>query len=226
MPALAPYIPNQDAKLNLWLQNFATLTSATPAAYGLSAGDATSIASIIASWTLAYSPVTSPTTKTAAAVSTKNTSKVTTLAQIRVYAQQISLNPGVSSDNKIALGLNPRTSTPSPISAPTSTPVLTVQSASALAIILRYRDSAGSPSTKGKPYGVKQCVIRYAISATPITDVAMLTGLVLATKSPLTVQFLPGDGGKQAYFAAQWSTQSAKVSGFSPIISFTIPVGS
>ena len=104
--------------------------------------DATNISDAVAAWTAAYTPVTSPSTKTAQAVSAKNTEKVSVLAIIRPYAQNISLNAGVSSANKIAVGVNPRTSTPSPVTPPTTNPVLLIQSAGNGSLILRYRDSA------------------------------------------------------------------------------------
>ena len=224
MPALAPYIPNQDAKLNLWLDNFATLTSATPALYGLTSLQAANIASAVGAWTVAYAPTTSPSTKTAAAVSAKNTQKVTVLALVRPVAQTVSLNPGVESSDKIALGLNPRTSTPSPITPPTSNPVLTVQSASNLTVILRYRDSAASVSVKGKPYGARQCLVYFAVSATPVTDPSQLAFYQVATKSPFVLSFGGANGGKQVYLAAKWSTIQGAVSPWSGIVSCTIPI--
>ena len=226
MPALAPYIPARNANLRAWLQNFSTLIAAGPASYGLLASDSTNITNAYNAFLSAYTPITSPATKTAAAVSTFNTAKVAALFIIRPYAQAISLNPGVGSAAKIALGLNPRTSTPSKIAAPTSAPVLTTQSGAHLTVVMRYRDSAASPSVKAKPYGVLGCEIWFATSATPITLVSALTSMVNATKSPVVIQFPPSAGGLQAYFAARWRTRTGLYSPWSPIIGFTVPVGS
>jgi hypothetical protein len=225
MPAVAPYIPPKDAAFSNWFQNFSTLITAAPMTYGLLSSDAVTIAAQYADWIAAYNLVTSPSTKTAQAVSAKNTAKVTALAIIRPYAQQISLNPGVTSGNKIAMGVNPRTSTPSAVTAPVSNPVLTVQSASNLALILRYRDSSSSPSVKAKPYGVTQCRVFGATSLTPITDPTLLPLLATLTKSPGTVTFSPGSAGKQAYLAAQWATRTGLVSPWSPMVNFTVPAG-
>lgn len=225
MPALAPYIPTKDADLDLWLANFSTLITAGPPTYGLVAGDATAIATAVANWAAAYALVTSPSTKTAQAVSDKDTQKTTVLGIVRPYAQQISLNAGVTSANKIALGLNPRTSLPTPITPPVTNPVLVVQSGSNLSIILRYRDSAASPSVKSKPYGVRSCQVFCKVSATPVIDPTEMFLKATATKSPLTVLFDPGDAGKQAYFAARWATQKGEYSPWSPIINFTVPAG-
>jgi hypothetical protein len=226
MPAVAPYIPAKDAALNNWLANFSTLITAAPPTYGLVTADATAIAAAVAAWLAAYTPTTSASTKTAAAVASKNTAKFTVLAIIRPYAQQVGNNAGVTSANKIALGLNPKTSTPSPVTPPASNPILTVQSAANLSIILRYRDSAGSVSVKSKPYGVKSCQIFCLVSATPVTDPTVMLLKATATKSPLTVTFNSGDAGKQAYFAARWAIQTGQYSPWSPIVNFTVPAGS
>jgi hypothetical protein len=225
MAALPPYIPSQDAKLMNWLSNFAALITASPAAYGLTSADAVNIANAVAAYQAAYTPVTSPTTKTAAAVSAKNTQRVIVLATVRPYAQQIALNAGVSSDAKIALGVNPRTSTPSAVTAPASNPVLVVQSASNLSLVVRYRDSAAGPSVKAKPYGVTVCQLSYAVSATPVTDPTALTSTLLATKSPLVLTFDASAAGKQVYLAARWATRKGLYSPWSPIVNFTVPVG-
>ena len=129
MAALPPYIPSRDSKLDLWANNFQTLIAANPALYGLMAADAVIITAAYDTWNAAYLLVTSPSTKTAMTVSAKNTARVTMLAILRPYATNISLNAGVASGDKTALGVNPRTSTPSPITAPTTNPVLYLQSA-------------------------------------------------------------------------------------------------
>jgi len=221
MPALAPYIPNRDSQLDLWLTNFSSLITANPPLYGLMSSDATNIAAAVAAWSAAYALVTSPSTKTAATVSAKNTERVTVLAIVRPYAQQISLNPAVASTDKVAVGVNPRTSTPSPITPPSSSPVLLLQAATPGSIILRFRDSAASPSVKAKPYGVTQCRLYGMSSATPITDPTKLPLLATPTKSPFLVNTLGMAIGQQVYFAAQWAIRTGGLSNFSPILSVT-----
>lgn len=223
MPAVAPYIPPKDANFDNWFGNFSTLITASPTTYGLSSGDASTIAAAYASWHAAYLLVTSPTTKTASTVAAKNSAKVVGLATARPYAINISLNPGVSSANKIAVGVNPRTSTPSPITPPVTNPVLVFQSGSNLSIILRYRDSAASPSVKSKPYGVKSIQLFGLVSVTPVTDPLLMFLRVTGTKSPLTDVFGSGDAGKQCYYAARWATQRGLYSPWSPLVNFTVP---
>jgi hypothetical protein len=222
MPSLAPYIPPKDSAFAAWLANFSSLISASPATYGLMAADATTIAAQETAFAAAYALVTSPSTKTAATVSAKNTEKIIALATVRPYAQTIANNAGVTSANKIALGLNPKTSVPVPITAPTTMPILTAQSTSTAGTILRYRDSTASPSVKSKPYGVTAVQLYAAASATPITDPTLLDFLEVATKSPLTAALGSGAAGKTVYFAARWQTRKGLVGPWSPIISYVV----
>jgi hypothetical protein len=223
MPAVAPYIPNKDADYNSWLINFATLIEASPMTYGLQASDATTISTAEAAWVAAYALVTSSATKTAATVQAKNTERVSSLNVVRPYAQTISLNPGVSSSNKIALGLNPRTSTPAPIAAPVTYPNITIVSANSLSHIISFRDSASSPSVKAKPYGVLQMYLYGTASATAITDPSVLGFLGGKTKSPFTQTWPSGARGETAYYAARWVTRTGKLGPWSPIVSFIVP---
>jgi hypothetical protein len=222
MPALAPYIPPKDSVLNTWAANFSTLITASPGTYGLVSGDAVAIAAVVATWTAAYALVTSPSTKTPATVSAKNTARTTMLATLRPYAQTIGLNAGVTSGNKIALGINPRTSVPIPITTPTTYPLLTIQAALALQHILRYRDQLASPSVKSKPYGVLQVQLYGMASATVVTDPSTLPFLQAATKSPFLQTWPSGDVGEKAYYAARYVTRKGLVGPWSPIVSFTI----
>jgi hypothetical protein len=219
MPSLAPYIPSRNANLVAWGLNFSTLITASPATYGLVTGDAVAIAAQYTALAAAYALITSASTKTAATVSAFNGDKITALALWRNYAQAISLNAGVTSANKIALGVNPRTSVPTPITTPTTTPVLTAQSASTAGIIVRYRDSTASPSVKSKPYGVIGTLIYAKASTTVITDPTTLTFEGTQTKSPFTLS-LPATAGMTVYVAARWTTKKGLIGPWSPIISY------
>jgi hypothetical protein len=222
MPQLPSYIPPRNAQLVAWAANFAALISASPSTYGLVASDATVIATQNTALQAAYALISSPSTKTAATVSAFNTEKVTALATFRPYAQTISLNAGVSTSAKIAVGVNPRTSGPTPITAPTTAPVLTIQSTSTAGSILRYRDATASPSVKAKPYGVVTCQIWALASATPITDPTALTYNVTLTKSPAQVVLGAGDAGKTVYFAARWLTRKGLTGPWSSIVNYVV----
>ena len=222
MPQTAPYIPSKNANFVAWALNFSTLITTNPATYGLTPGDATTIASQYTALNSAYALITSSATKTAATVSAYNTEKVIALATFRPYAVSVSLNAGVSSANKTALGVNPRTNTPTPITAPTTSPVLTAQSTSTAGTIIRYRDATASPSVKSKPFGVTQCYIYALASTTIVTDPTTLQFLGPQTKSPFTQPMGSANAGKTVYFAARWATRKGLLGPWSSIISYVV----
>lgn len=222
MPQLPPYIPAKNANFIAWLANFSTLITAAPATYGLLAADATTIAGQNTIMAAAYALITSSATKTPATVAAYNADKVNCLAIVRPYAQTIANNAGVSSSNKVAVGVNPRTSVPTPITVPTTAPALTAVSTSTAGTIIRYRDATASPSVKSKPYGVTQMQLYGMTSATPVTDPTTLTFLGVETKAPLTIALGSGAAGKTAYFAARWQTRKGLVGPWSPIISYVV----
>lgn len=222
MPALAPYLPNKDGQLDTWALNFSTLITASPATYGLGAGDATTIAGVYAAWHAAFLLATNPSTKTKTSVAAKNTARFNLLAICRPYATMISLNAGVSSADKTTLGVNPRTSVPTPISAPTSKPVLAFISASSMQSHMRYSDSVAGPLVKSKPYGVIGMQFFGKTSATVITDPALLPILQQQPTSPYTVQWASGDVGKTAYLAGRWITRKGLVGPWSDILTLTV----
>ena len=225
MPRVAPYVPNRDSLFATWAANFSTLLTASPTSYGQSSGTASAVATANAGWQAAYALVMSPATKTKASVQAKNVARVSALAVIRPVAVDISLNAGVTAANKQAIGVNPRTSTPGPITPPTTYPVLTIQAGAASQLYVRYRDSAASPSVKSKPYGVSHVELHYLVSASAITDPTLLTQIAALTKSPALIQFgALVSGTQQAYLAGRYLLANGKYSGFGPIVSFTVPI--
>jgi hypothetical protein len=137
----------------------------------------------------------------------------------RPYAQQISNNAGVTSANKIAVGVNPKTSVPLPITAPTTFPVLSAQSSSTAGIILRYRDNTASPNVKAKPYGVVATVVFALPSSTVVTNPALLIYQGNQTKSPFTLS-IGASSGTVVYMAARWITKKGLLGPWGPIISY------
>lgn len=226
MPALQPYIPPKDSDLANWSLNFYTLLVASPATYGLLASDATNVAAVQTPWAADYALAINPATRTPVTVAAKDTARTNLLAVVRPYAQAISLNAGVLTASKIAIGVNPRTSVPSPITAPTTNPVLTVASGAPLSHIIRFRDSASSPSVKAKPYGVVSCQIVGSTTGEPTLSGSSgpdaMPTIGLFAKNPAQFTWGSGDIGKTATYFARWVTRSGLVGPWGAIVTYTI----
>lgn len=219
------YIPAPDADFDLWATNFSTLLTASPATYGLVAGDATAVAGVYNTWHTAYLAAINPATRTPVTVQAKDDARVAALAVIRPYAVQISLNAGVNASDKIAIGVNPRTSTPTPIPEPATAPVIAVIMATPLQHTLAYHDETQPETVKAKPNGVQFCEVHCVVSATAVIDQALIPIKKMVTKSPFTIDFDSADVGKSAYYAARWINANGLFGPWSAIANFTVANG-
>jgi hypothetical protein len=77
------YIPSTDTGIAAWADNFSTLITATPAAYGLMASDAVTIATSFNLFNAALTLVLNPLTKTKATVADKNAKKSAMISTLR-----------------------------------------------------------------------------------------------------------------------------------------------
>jgi hypothetical protein len=222
----APYIPNRDADLDTWSANFSTLLTASPATYGLVAGDATAVAGVVAAWHTAYLAATAPSTRTPTSVAAKDAARVTMLATVRPYAQRIAANAGVTAGQKIAIGVSPRTNTPTPIAAPVTYPVLSIDVALNSSHVIRARDQLASPSVKAKPFGAVLLELHGAIlpSGSPSVTLPLLPVLALVTKVPTQVAWSPTNAGSTAIYAARWATRTGLYGPFGPAVTMTVAV--
>ena len=218
----APYIPPKEASLDAWALNFSTLLTASPATYGATAGDAANIAAFYATWHAAYLVTTNPATKTKPSVASKNAAKASLLANIRPLAQFIANNPGVTNANKEALGLNLHGSTgPTPIPAPSTSPILAIIAATPGQMTLRYADQ-NTPDKRAKAPGTAGLELHAATSATVITDPSTIPFVGVATKQPYALNWSSSDKGKTAYIAGRWVTGTGLVGPWSAIVTYIV----
>lgn len=227
MPALPPYIPPKDADLANWADNFSDLATASPGTYGLLTADAVAIAAVVTPFLSAYSTAINPSTRTPVTVAAKDVARTNMLDLVRPYAVAISLNAGVLTSDKIAIGVNPRTSTPTPVATPTTSPVLGISAAGNLVHVIRARDEESSPTSKAKPYGVTQMQLWAAAvtiaTPTPTPDETTLKQIV--TKVPTQAFWDSDDAGKKAVYYARWQTRTGLVGPWSSPVDMTIAAG-
>lgn len=219
-PVSVNYIPASDSGLDTWSNNFRTVITANPPAFGLVAGDATAITNAYNSYHAAYLVLTNPATRTPAAVAAKDVAKAASLITFRQYAQQIQANTGVSNANKAAAGITVRSTARTPIPAPATLPILGLVSQQPGLANLGYAD-ASTPTTKAKPFGAIQVELWMNAVATGSPNLANATYVGDFTKSPLVFNTPAGDTGKQIGLWARWKTRRGLVGPFSAELDIT-----
>jgi hypothetical protein len=186
-------------------QDFSTKISATPAAFGLLAGDATQLASDVLAWSAAYELATDPATRTKVVVQDKSTKEAIGIARMRSYGKRITANLSVTDAQKVALGLNVRNPHPTPRPAPATRPVLSVVSTSGQTLRIRMTDEL-TPTKKAKPPFVTDAEVFYFIGENPPADLVLWHYEGQATRSVFDLT-LPGTlaTGTKVWIAARWT---------------------
>lgn len=223
-----PYIPAQDSAYDNWAANFSAQITASPATYGLVAGDATAIATAFSNWHAAYllagltappnpTPV-NPSTRTSVTIAAKDVQKAASAITFRSYAMIIGANAGVSSGAKIAAGLTDRATGRTPIPAPGTAPILGFIGATPGVHTLKYSDTS-TPTTKAKPFGAIQIELWNFVAIVPPVGGALGCSFVgVFTKTPFSVNYLAGDIGKNAYYYGRWTTRRGIVGPWSAVL--------
>lgn len=215
------YIPQRESLLKAFAVNFAALITATPASYGLDAGNATTIQDAVDDFVAAYDLANDPTTRTATTVANKDATRVFMLQVIRPFAQQIRNNAGVSNELKVGLGLTIRDTVPTPVAAPVTQPLLSIIAATPLSHTIRFADAA-TPDKRSKPSGAKFLELLRFIGLTPPASYSDWPLADLATKNPVSSEFEAGDASKLCSYVARWVTGRGLKGPWSAVVSMHV----
>lgn len=198
------YLPAKLDAYKAWIDNFSNLISAAPTTYGLVAGDAVSIAALVATFDAAYALSNSKSTRTPVTVNQTQVARNNASNTIRGYVRIILANAGVSDANKTALGLVIRDVHPSAIPAPGTAPVLGLTGATPGVLTLTFRDTGSSLKSRAKPSGVTSLELYCFFGTTAPASPAATPFLELHTRSPFAVNVPGDDVGKDAFFYGRW----------------------
>lgn len=204
------YIPQREADMDEWVNNFKTLIAASPTSYGLVSGDGTAITSAYNAWHAAYLAAINPTTRTPATVATKNTQKAAVLGVVRGYANTIRANMAVSDALKIGLGLRIHDTTPTPVPPPSTAPRITFAGMRpGLQDILAADET--TPSKRAKPAGAAGLLLFRAVGPAAVSDPEQCRFLSFVTRAEFSSSFDPAENGKTATYFARWTNSKGQV---------------
>lgn len=216
-----PYIPPKDADFASWMENFSDLITANPSLYGLVAADAVTIAGVNATYQSAYTTAVNPATRTGPSVAAKDAAKAAALNVARPYSIQIRNNAGVTNQDKLDLGLTVPDLTPTPIPAPSTSPLLDIVAATPLQHTLRYADQ-NTPDSRAKPFGATALLLYRSIGVAAAVDPDQADFVGVFTKVPVASNFASGDVGKIATYFGRWATRTGLVGPWSNPVSMGI----
>lgn len=216
-----PYIPSTDSGFLAWSENFDTLITATPTAYGLTAPQAAAYAALHATYAAAYAAATNPITRTPVTIAAKDTAKAAAIAMARELAQIVKADPDTTDEQLTELGITVDKFPPTPVPTPSTFPLLDFLRATPGEHQLQYRDSE-TPTTKRKPDGAVAMEVWREIGTAVAPTPADASFFGDVTKSPFVIDYTEADRGKISTIFARWKTRTGKVGPWSDGVSFEI----
>lgn len=221
MPSPTGYMPPREADFVTWITNFNMLILANPASYGLTSTQATTLNGLTTTYLGAYTLATSNTTRTPAGVASKNDARVNVTAYARSLASQIQQTPGITPDQILGLGLTVRKTQPTPVPAPTTSPLLSFVASTPGQQTIRASDQ-NAPDKRGKPFGVLQLRLSVWITAQGVELTGNPDMVLPYTKQPMAVNFGVGTAGKVANYVGAWTTRTGLIGPNSTVLKATI----
>lgn len=216
-----PFIPNRDADFDAWLANFAGKIAGSPAAYGLSAGDAAEITAAQSLWVAAYALAGAPATRTAVTIADKDSKRAAAVLVVRRLAALVRADSAVADSLKLGLGLRLRKHSLTRGAAPSEAPVLSIVGLDLAAheLCAWTGEEIGS---RAKPHGVATLLVVRAVGDAPAKDPAHAAFLTLATRTRFQSRFNQTESGQVATYFARWANAKGELSPWSAPVSMRI----
>lgn len=216
-----PQLPRRDQDLDAMMDNFVANIGAVLADLGL---PATADDAVIADAADFKAKLAAQIASQAAAQSdtaAKNGSRGTLEDDFQALYALLVAN-GLTDDQRAELGLQLLDTILTPVAAPTSQPVLILDTSLRLKLVVNFAD-IGTPTLRAKPAGVRSCRLWIKVGGAPPTDLSECEFLADDTNTPYTGIFEGSEAGQMAHIIGQWVSPRGDVGPISETASATIP---
>ncbi|TVQ58053.1 MAG: hypothetical protein EA377_00390 [Phycisphaerales bacterium] len=218
------YMPRTDDGFWHWLQNFSSLLHENPQRFALTAADAQIVMDHFDAYTPLWRQCKQPSLRTTTLIARKDAVKASAMASCRVYAKIIKGIPGVDEESKTALGLRINDTTPTPISVPSTVPMLSIVCAYSGEHVMRYADET-TPTSRRKPHGAKFIEIWCNIAKGPNPDVSAAKPVGSFGRQPIRVALDQAHTGDTATYFGRWINTKGEPGPWSLPVTMTVSFG-
>ena len=197
------YPPTKDSELLAFSANFRRVIAADAATYGLTDTIVGNFTAVQQKFSEAYERHIEPTTRGPAATLAKNDAKEKLLSSLRPLCKVAGNYPGVTPEERQALGLPEPDRTPTPVPPPSSAPIVEVLSVAGHLATVRL--GSVDSERRRKPTGVRGAnVFTHVGEAPPSTaDGWHFHGTMTKTEFPLSLG-ASLEPGATVWITAQW----------------------
>jgi len=197
------FLPNKDAALLAWGQNFFMRINPSPEIYGLTKTQSDAFGVKNTAYAAAYQTAIDPISRTRGKIAAKNAAREALKIDARLLASIIEGQANITNEQKIDLGLTVR-KTPSKNPPPTERPAVNIVSVTGRTVTIRIRDTAES-SKRGKPAGVLGASVYSYVGTTYPTDPTAWSFDGTTTKTTHAIVFADSvANGAQIWVCATW----------------------
>ena len=218
------YIPRSDDAFDAWQANFEAYVDEHYGELGLPSDVPTRLGVARGDWESAFVDHTSARQAAVAARQTKVDRREAYDRLIREVARQIQAREPTTDVQRAALGITVRDAVPTPVTAPTSRPLVMVDFSKRLRHTLSYADES-TPTRRARPHGVLGAEVWVMVTAPgdpQPSGPSMLNFMLLSTRTPAVTEFTGADAGKTAHYMLRWLSTRGEAGPWSETASATI----
>ena len=214
-------IPTPDPEFHTWVVPFSAYVAANATAMGVDPADVAPLTAAVTVWTTAYPAHKTASGSAIAARTNKDQARSGIENVARPLIQQLQASSKVTDAQRNSMKINVRSTSRTPASVPTTSPMASVDTSRRLQHVISYRDST-SPNSKKKPAGVAYCEIWAKVGGPAPTDVSQLTYLGNASKTPQMEEYTGAQAGLTVYYWLRWVNTRGDKGPWSEPVSATI----
>lgn len=199
------YIPASDAELLAFGNNYLAAITATPAIWGLSAGDVAGMNDVTSGFSDDLGNHITAQAQAKMKRQAKDASRRDLIALLRSQIRRVQAHPGVNDMMRAELGITIPDLVPTPIPAPTTAPILTVDFSNRGEHSVNFKDEL-TPNSKAKPAGVVGCAIYRKVTDVQPAGISTMEYVGTSSSSPQRLVYEESQYGSQVFYVGFWET--------------------
>ncbi len=225
-----PYMPDSDSGKAMWMERFIAKLETDPKHYGFDDERMFEYTQrTIRTFIDAAKEAANKGARSTSTVVTKNQARAEAVAMCRSIAMRLKIDPNLSDEEKISLGIHTTSAEPETAQLPQGYiagtlgyPTLNVLNSPNGGHVISYRDQFAD--SKGKPKGVTHLLLFAAIGEKPKMSRTHARLLGAYSNCPFEILYPMGCGVEGSYvtYYGRWLTTRGQMSPFSPGISKVI----
>ena len=219
--SMADYIPSPDNDFNNWQINFLSYLQTNKAELKVNNEDIATLIATQSGWETSYEAHLNAQAAAQSARQQKNEDRQAWENEIRSQVRKLQASDTITNAHRAALGITVPESNRTPISVPTTRPIVIIAESKPLSHTVRFFDET-TPNRRAKPAGVMGAEVWVKIGDAPPTNTDELRFFGLDTRTPYISKFDSEDAGKIAYYRLRWVNPKGKPGPWSDIVNAPI----